>query len=96
MLSRNLLDDLPRWPEAAGAVRKIPRDAVLMIEDGVTGVREGSSAATAVKAALASGNVYALTPDLGEPSIKHERLVDGVQTVDHGGFVDLVAARTVA
>jgi sulfur relay protein TusB/DsrH len=72
----------------------MPRDAALTIEDGVPGVREGSSAATAVKAALASGNVYALTPDLDERSIKRGRLVDGVQTIDYGGFVEHALLRS--
>ncbi len=73
-------------------------DVVLMIEDGVVGARKGSSAAAMVQAALASGNVYALSPDLAARGIKAEQLIDGVQTVDYGGFVDLVAqhTRTVA
>ena len=73
-------------------------DAVLMIEDGVLGARKGSSAAAAVKAALASGSVYALAPDLAARGIKPEQLIDGVETIDYGGFVDLVTqhARTVA
>jgi sulfur relay protein TusB/DsrH len=61
-----------------------------MIEDGVLGVREGSSAPAAVKAALASGRVYALAPDLAARGMKPDHLIDGVQTVGCGGFVDLV------
>jgi tRNA 2-thiouridine synthesizing protein B len=73
-------------------------DALLMIEDGVLGAREGSSAAASVKAALVSGSVYALAPDLAARGIKPEQLIDGVKAVDYGGFVDLVTqhARTVA
>jgi tRNA 2-thiouridine synthesizing protein B len=73
-------------------------DAVLMIEDGVLGARNGSSSAATVKAALASGSVYALASDLAARGIKPEHLIDGVQTIDYGGFVDLVAqhTRTVA
>jgi tRNA 2-thiouridine synthesizing protein B len=73
-------------------------DAVLMIEDGVVGARKGSTAAAMVQTALASGGVYALASDLAARGIKPEQLIDGVQTVDYGGFVDLVAlhARTVA
>ena len=54
-------------------------DAVLMIEDGVVGARKGSSAAAPVKAALASGSVYALAPDLAARGIKPEHLIDGVK-----------------
>ncbi len=73
-------------------------DAVLLIEDGVLGARQGSSAAATVKSALASGSVYALAPDLEARGIKPEHLIEGVQAVNYGGFVDLVAqhARTVA
>jgi tRNA 2-thiouridine synthesizing protein B len=75
-----------------------PGDAVLMIEDAVAGARKGTLAAAMVQAALSSGRVYALAPDLAARGIKPEHLIDGVQTVDYGGFVDLVAghARTVA
>jgi len=73
-------------------------DAVLMIEDGVLGARNGSSAAAAVKAALENSSVYALSSDLAARGIKPEQLIEGVQAVDYGGFVDLVTqhARTVA
>jgi tRNA 2-thiouridine synthesizing protein B len=73
-------------------------DAVIMIEDGVVGARKGSTAAAMVQAALANGGVYALASDLAARGIKAEHLIDGVQTVDYGGFVDLVAqhTRTVA
>ncbi len=73
-------------------------DAVLMIEDGVVGARKGSSAAPMVQAALHTGKVYALAPDLAARGIKPQDLIDGVQLVDYGGFVDLVTqhGRTMA
>ena len=51
-----------------------------------------------MKAALASGSVYALAPDLAARGIKPEHLIDGVKAIDYGGFVDLVTqhTRTVA
>ena len=64
-------------------------DALLIIEDGVLGARNGSSAAATVKAALASAGVYALAPDLAARGIKPEHLIDGVRAIDYGGFVDL-------
>lgn len=73
-------------------------DAVLMIEDGVFGARRGSTAAPMVQAALQSGKVYALGPDLAARGIKPQDVIDGIQLVDYGGFVDLVTqhARTAA
>ena len=69
----------------------IAGDAVLMIEDGVVGARKGTSASATVQTALANGSVYALASDLAARGIKPEHLIDGVQTVDYAGFVDLVA-----
>ncbi|MGO8954797.1 MAG: sulfurtransferase complex subunit TusB [Rhodomicrobium sp.] len=73
-------------------------DAVLMIEDGVFGARKGSSAASMVQAALQTAKVYALAPDLSARGIKPLDVIDGVQLVDYGGFVDLVTqhGRTAA
>ncbi len=76
----------------------LPADAVLMIEDGIFGAREGSAAAAMVRDAMRAGSVYALASDLAARGIKPEQLIDGVKLVDYGGFVDLVAehTRTVA
>jgi len=73
-------------------------DTVLMIEDGVFGARKGSAAATMVQAALQNGKVYALASDLAARGIKPQDVIDGVQLVDYGGFVDLVThhGRTMA
>lgn len=67
-----------------------PGDAVLMIEDGVTGARKGSSAEALLKGAMKGCSIYALGPDLAARGIKTEDLVDGVKVVDYAGFVDLV------
>ena len=73
-------------------------DAVLMIEDGVVGARKGSSAAPMVQAALQTGKVYALGPDLAARGIETKDVIDGIEAVDYSGFVDLVTqhGRTVA
>lgn len=73
-------------------------DAVLMIEDGVLGARKGSVAVAMVQAAMPDCKVYALAADLAARGIKAEDVIDGVQLVDYGGFVDLVTqhARTAA
>lgn len=73
-------------------------DAVLMIEDGVVGARKGSTAAAMVQAALQTGKIYALAPDLAARGVKPQDVIDGVELVDYGGFVDLVTqhGRTLA
>ena len=51
-----------------------------------------------VQAALPDCKVYALAADLAARGIKAEDVIDGIQLVDYGGFVDLVTqhARTAA
>ncbi len=73
-------------------------DAVLMIEDGVIGARKGATTAAMVQAALQKGKVYALSSDLAARGIKPADVIDGIQLVDYGGFVDLVTqhGRTVS
>ena len=64
--------------------------AVLLIEDAVYAATRGNGAEAAVKRALAEVKVYALGPDL-EARGMAASVIEGVQVVDFGGFVDLVA-----
>lgn len=62
-------------------------DAVLLIEDGVYAATSGK-ASDAVNSA--SGvKFFALGPDLKARGVKEDSLIEGVQVVDFGGFVDL-------
>ncbi len=63
--------------------------AVLLIEDAVYAVTKGSEGAEKVQAAMADLKIYALGPDL-EARGMAGRVLDGVNVVDYGGFVDLV------
>ncbi len=69
----------------------VPGDKVLMIEDGVISARKGNTFADLVSSALSDCSVYVLAPDLAARGIAEGDLVEGVQTIDYGGFVDLVA-----
>ena len=69
----------------------LPGDKVLMIEDGVIVTRKGSAFADLVTSALSDCSLYVLAPDLAARGIAEADLVDGVQAIDYGGFVDLVA-----
>ncbi len=64
-------------------------NAVLLIEDAVYAATTGNHAAGVLRDAMATLKVYALAPDLDARGVA-DRLVDGVTTVDYGGFVDLV------
>lgn len=65
--------------------------AVLLIEDAVYAATTGGAQSAGLAAALPRLQVYALAPDLQARGLARQ-LVDGVQSVDYAGFVDLVAA----
>ncbi len=65
-------------------------DTVLLIEDGVYGAMSGTSVSDAVKATGAK--VCVLGPDFAARGIDAGRTIEGVETVDYEGFVDLAAA----
>ena len=64
--------------------------AILLIEDAVYAATRGNDAEAKLREALSRLKVYVLAPDL-EARGMHERVMEGVTTVDYGGFVDLVA-----
>ena len=66
-----------------------PGGALLLIEDGVYAATTGNSAAGKLTQAMGQLKVYALKPDL-EARGMADRVLEGVNLVDYGGFVDLV------
>lgn len=64
--------------------------AVLLLEDGVYGAVKGTAVSKRVEEALKSVRVYALAPDVETRGVQG-RLIDGIQLVDYGGFVQLAA-----
>ncbi len=66
-----------------------PGGALLLIEDGVYAATNGNAAAGKLKRAMGQMKVYALKPDL-EARGMADRVLEGVNLVDYGGFVDLV------
>jgi tRNA 2-thiouridine synthesizing protein B len=64
--------------------------AILMIEDGVYGALRDTTVAPKVREAMERFRVYALRPDLEARAVA-DRVLDGVNVIDYGGFVDLVA-----
>ena len=63
--------------------------AVLLIEDAIYAATKGNTAEEALREAMREVPVYALGPDL-EARGMTGALIEGVQVVDFGGFVDLV------
>jgi tRNA 2-thiouridine synthesizing protein B len=74
-------------------LRVIPDGAILLIEDAVYAATKGNAAATKLRDAMSANaqlKVYVLAPDV-EARGMQDRVMEGVTTVDYGGFVDLVA-----
>ena len=80
-LERNALDSCLRVAQGGGAI--------LLIEDAVYAATRGNAAEGKLREALSRFKVYALAPDLDARGMG-DRVVEGVTSVDYGGFVDLV------
>ena len=80
-LERNALESCLRVAQDDGAV--------LLIEDAVYAATRGNEAEARLREASSRLKVYVLAPDLDARGMG-DRLMEGVTTVDYGGFVDLV------
>jgi len=63
--------------------------SVLLIEDGVYAAMQGTRFEDQVTQAKAEVKLYVLGADLKARGMAAERIIDGIQVVDYGGFVDL-------
>ena len=81
-LERNALESCLRVIQEGGAI--------LLIEDAVYAATRGNAGENHLRDALSRFKIYALAPDL-EARGMGDRVMEGVSTVDYGGFVDLVA-----
>ena len=77
-------------PSLDACLRIAEPGAILLIEDAVYAAARGSTAAARLAEAAKRHKVYVLLPDAEARAIA-DRLIEGVATVDYGGFVDLVA-----
>ena len=67
-----------------------PGSALLLIEDAVYAAARGNAAEQKIRQAVQTLKVYALAPDLEARGMK-DAVIEGIELVDYGGFVDLVA-----
>jgi tRNA 2-thiouridine synthesizing protein B len=81
-LERNSLDS---------CLRVASEGSILLIEDAVYAATRGHAGAAKIEEAAGRLKIYALLPDL-EARGMSDRVLDKIETVDYGGFVDLVAA----
>ena len=66
--------------------------AVLLIEDGVYAASSGTAVERRVRDAMHRVHVYALASDCMARGLAEAELIDGIELIDYGGFVDLVTA----
>ena len=65
--------------------------SILLQEDGVYGAVKGTENSAMVSDAMGKVKVYVMGPDLDARGVNKDKLIDGINVVDYGGFVDLVA-----
>ncbi|NNJ85513.1 MAG: sulfurtransferase complex subunit TusB [Gammaproteobacteria bacterium] len=66
--------------------------AILLIEDAVYAALKDTAVADKVRAALKKCKVYALEPDIKARGMEVAKVIDGIDVVNYGGFVDLATA----
>ena len=71
-----------------------PGHAILLFEDGVYAALKGTRFETQLTEALKQYKIYVLVADLEARGMRLENVIAGIQGVDYGGFVDLVAENT--
>ena len=70
--------------------------SVLLLEDGVYAALNKATSAEAVKERMEDMTFYVLGPDVSARGLDDTPLIDGINVVDYGGFVDLVVEHDVA
>ena len=85
---RNSLDSCLRLAKSGSSV--------LLLEDGVYAALSKASSAEALSKRLGDLTFYVLGPDVSARGLDDTPLIDGINVVDYGGFVDLVVEHEVA
>jgi len=85
---RNALDSCLRLAKTGSSV--------LLLEDGVYAAMSNAAWAEAIKERMDELTFYVLGPDVSARGLDDTPLIDGIDVVDYGGFVDLVAEHDTA
>jgi tRNA 2-thiouridine synthesizing protein B len=83
-LSNGALDSCLRVTESG---------TILLIEDAVYAATKGNAIEARMREAMGKFKIHALLPDLEARGLA-DRIIEGVTTVDYGGFVELVASNS--
>jgi tRNA 2-thiouridine synthesizing protein B len=70
--------------------------SVLLLEDGVYAALSKAASAAAVNERMGDLTFYVLGPDVSARGLDDKPLIEGINVVDYGGFVDLVVEHDVA
>jgi len=65
--------------------------SILLFEDGIYAALQGTAFEEQMKAAVQDHSVFVLGPDLHARGFSDDRVINGIDVVDYGAFVDLVA-----
>jgi tRNA 2-thiouridine synthesizing protein B len=84
---RNALDSCLRLAKSGSSV--------LLIEDGVYAALGNAAYAAQVKERLGELTFYVLGPDVAARGLSDLPMIEGINVIDYGGFVDLVVEHDV-
>ncbi len=73
--------------------RAAPGSAILLYEDAVYAALSGTGVADEISKATNAFDIYVLAPDLAARGLGADAVIDGVQTIDYDGFVDLTVEK---
>ena len=66
--------------------------AVLLIEDGVYAAASGTAVEPRIRGAMGRLNFHVLANDCKARGLGEDTLIDGIESVDYAGFVDLAVS----
>ena len=81
---KNTLDSCLRFAQEGSSI--------LLLEDGVYAAMRGTSTENKVTAAGNRHKIFVLGPDLKARGLALENVIEGIEMVDYGGFVDLTVS----
>lgn len=90
----HIVNKSPYERNALAACLRLARagSALLLIEDGVYAATRGNAAEASLRDAMTRLKVYALRPDLEARGVA-ARVMEGIELVDYGGFVELACGQ---
>lgn len=91
MATLHTVNKSPYEKDALAACLRLAKQgsAILLLEDGVYGAMDGAQMSAEVKEAMTGIKVYVLGPDFAARGCAADRMIEGLETVDYSGFVEL-------